>query len=376
MHDVHQRAAEDKEEYPAQILRLGVPSQLHKTSLQRPKRVEMSSSNRIDDHDSRVRFTPKEAWMAGGLTTEFMGTTMGTTTAGALMSFNFTGTGVDVYGSPSLYLASPPVLNLFTIDGGPPAQWSQDPQTWSGPSENVKMFSAQGLQYGPHELVMEVTAQGSGTWIDYLDVAGANDSSQITTIETSSEVTSSSRFSETPSSTHLQSISIRLPPGAFTASFATGASRITTTSTKHSTSTPSSKLPSTTSGGLHAPSILTISITSEATRQASAGVVKHSSSPGATATIAVGVTSGLALMLLLIVWVLRRRWQRLKGRSGKTDSEVDQFNQMNAFLHNRWLDAKLVSKSPIERPHSTFPVIYKLLGDTDEAYAAVTILGR
>ncbi|KAK1225589.1 hypothetical protein PQX77_011484 [Marasmius sp. AFHP31] len=322
-----------------------------------PKRVEMSLSNRIDDHDSQVHFTPKEAWMTGGLTTEFMGTTMGTTTAGALMSFNFTGTGVEVYGSPSLYLASPAVLNLFTIDGGAPVQWSQDPRAWSGPSSSVKMFSARELQYGAHALVMKVTAQGSGTWIDYLEVA-ANDSSQITTMGTSAELTSSSRFNETPTYTRsLPSISIPLPPSAPTTSFAPGASRITTNSAELNGSPPLSTTPSTILGEPPVPSILTISITSEATGQASAGVAKHSLSPGVTAGIAVGAIVGSTTLL-----------EETEG-----EKRQDGLGSRPVQRDKRYPDA-LVDETAIERPSPAFPVIYNLLGNNEETYGAATIL--
>ncbi|KAK1225792.1 hypothetical protein PQX77_011258 [Marasmius sp. AFHP31] len=153
---------------------------------------------RIDDHDPQVRFTPREAWVSGGSTTEYKETSRGTSNAGALMTLNFTGTGVEVFGSAALFPDSAPaVRNLFTVDGGPPVQWSQDPKTWTGPPNDVKMFSALNLEDGAHTLVMQVKAQGSGTWIDYLQVT-SNESSEITT--SSAELTSSLPPSGKPSS--------------------------------------------------------------------------------------------------------------------------------------------------------------------------------
>ncbi|KAK1215047.1 hypothetical protein PQX77_022366 [Marasmius sp. AFHP31] len=154
---------------------------------------------RIDDHDPQVQFTPKEAWRSGGVASEYKETTRGTTKAGALMTLNFTGTGVEVYGSASIRPAGLPlaVLNHFTVDDGTPVQWSQDPKNWTGSPFNVKMFSELDLEDGAHMLVMQVGVQGSTTWIDYLEVT-SNKSSEITT--SSAELTSSPPPSDKPSS--------------------------------------------------------------------------------------------------------------------------------------------------------------------------------
>ncbi|KAJ8095538.1 hypothetical protein PM082_023065 [Marasmius tenuissimus] len=230
----------------------------------------MALFTRLDDRDSRIHYTPDEAWFLEGLKTEYMGTTTGTKIAGALMNFNFTGTGVEVYGTATL---SPTILNFFTIDGGTPVQWPQNPQNWSGPRDNVKMFGVRDLEDGAHTLVMQVTVKGSGTWIDYLDIAN-NESSQQT-----------------------------------------------------SDSTPSGETPSSTSEGLH-----TTSTTSDMTGQVSVNEAKHSLSLGATAGIAVGAMSGLFLIILLIVWGLRRRWRRIKSLESSEGAEAGELDQMNSSL--------------------------------------------
>ncbi|KAJ8095543.1 hypothetical protein PM082_023070 [Marasmius tenuissimus] len=279
---------------------------------------------RIDEYDPQIHFTPKEAWFSGGSATKSMETTRGTTTAGALMSLNFTGTAVEVYGSASLYPASLAVLNLFSIDGGAPAQWSQDPRTWSGPSNNIKMFSARELQYGAHVLVMKVMAEGSGTWIDYLEVASN---------ESSPTMTSSSPFGETPSSASEKrcppSIVSSLPSGAPTASLAGMSDRIARSSIKQFSSFSPGETPSSTSEGLQPSFTVTTSITLNVTDQASTKAT-YSISPSATAGVAVGAMSGLVLMLLLIAWSLRRRWRRLDERSG--ENGASQSDQMSGSL--------------------------------------------
>ncbi|KAJ8095429.1 hypothetical protein PM082_023199 [Marasmius tenuissimus] len=255
---------------------------------------------RIDDHDPQIHFTPREAWVSGGSTTEYKETSRGTSTAGALMTLNFTGTGIEVYGSAALWpLTSPAVLNFFTVDGGTPVQWTQDPRTYAGPPNDVKMFSALDLKDGAHTLVMQVRAQDSGTWIDYLEVT-TSESSQITT--SSPELTGTPPLSGKPSSS-----------------------------------------------------------TSERLRDTD-GVL----SPGTAAGIAVGATSGLFLMLILIAWGLRRRWRRSKKRSG--ESEVGQSSQIT--------EGVLVNEIAIAigRPYSTLSVIREQhYEDTKEAAA---ILGQ
>ncbi|KAJ8095423.1 hypothetical protein PM082_023193 [Marasmius tenuissimus] len=246
---------------------------------------------KVDDHDPQVHFTPRDAWFSGGLATEFKETTRGTTTAGALMTLNFTGTGVEVYGSAPLSSVSPAVLNLFTVDGGIPVRWSQDPRTWSGPPTNVKMFSALDLEDGTHTLVMQVTVEGSATWIDYLEVT-SNESSLFTA--SSAELSSSTPPSDKPPSSTSEGLRILssltiLAPTSFLKP---------TSSTQRNTASGS---------GSPTPARGSASDTD--------GVLP----PGTVAGIAVGGTSGLFLMLLLIVWGLRRRWWRSKKRSGEAE---------------------------------------------------------
>ncbi|KAJ8095544.1 hypothetical protein PM082_023071 [Marasmius tenuissimus] len=133
-------------------------------------------ARRIDDRDSQLIFTPNGAWTPGGSQFEYMGTTIGTKTVGARMSFNFTGTGVEVYGTISGNLSNPAVSNRFTLDGGTPFEWSPSPRR-SFASYNAKMFSAQGLKVMTHSLVMVVMVNNSETGIDYVEYTPSKASS-------------------------------------------------------------------------------------------------------------------------------------------------------------------------------------------------------
>ncbi|KAK1225586.1 hypothetical protein PQX77_011481 [Marasmius sp. AFHP31] len=147
-------------------------------------------TRRIDDHDPQLIFTPEDAWFPGGTKLEYMGTTFGTTVAGARMSFEFTGTGVDVYGTISHNLSTYAVSNYFTLDDGAPYKWSRSPLVRSPSNYNVKMFDARGLKDMAHTLVMEVMVNNSETWIDYLDFMPSEPS--FTSSQSASAVSSSS----------------------------------------------------------------------------------------------------------------------------------------------------------------------------------------
>ena len=51
----------------------------------------MSAFIRLDDRDPRITYTPLSSWNGGGGSSEYRGTTVGSATAGAQMSFSFAG---------------------------------------------------------------------------------------------------------------------------------------------------------------------------------------------------------------------------------------------------------------------------------------------
>ncbi|KAK1230685.1 hypothetical protein PQX77_006216 [Marasmius sp. AFHP31] len=134
------------------------------------------------------------------------------------------------------------------------------------------MFGVQGLEEGPHNLVMEVMVGKSQTWIDYLEVSG------------STEILAS------------------LPPGV-----------ATSTVTQQTASSATSTLAPTASG-----------------TDAGGGL-----SRGAVAGIAIGGMTGAFLMLLFIGWGLRYRWRKLKEGTRRTGA-AQRLDQMNGSLVPQW----------------------------------------
>ncbi|KAK1230686.1 hypothetical protein PQX77_006217 [Marasmius sp. AFHP31] len=263
-------------------------------SLETRKNLPRSRTiTQIDDRDPQLVFTPNGAWKPGGTEDEYMETTMGTTTAGARMSFNFTGTGIEVFGTLYNDIRDSAVINMFTIDGGTSVQWSQRPVLGLPTQYKAKMFSTRGLEDGAHNLVMEVTMKDSATYIDYLEVDTSVGGS------------------------------ISLPPGVPT----TLSQQITSSTISLSAST---SLPTPTS--ITAPTV---------TPGTDAGSVL---SRGAVAGITIGAMTGVFLMLLFIGWGLRRRWRRSQERSRET--EAAQSDQVNGILvPQRSIDTLLNSQA-------------------------------
>ncbi|KAK7040306.1 hypothetical protein VNI00_009774 [Paramarasmius palmivorus] len=121
----------------------------------------------VDDRDPRVKFGPKDAWFTGGVEDEHSGTTHGTDSANASMSFQFSGTYIEVWGTIPHSKESPvkPVTQ-FTIDDGTPTSYA--PLIQKDPVRRQKMFVSKNLADGNHELRMVNTQDKGRVWIDYL----------------------------------------------------------------------------------------------------------------------------------------------------------------------------------------------------------------
>ncbi|KAL0067269.1 hypothetical protein AAF712_005666 [Marasmius tenuissimus] len=158
----------------------------------------MSSLIRLDDRDPRISYTPESGWHPRGSEPEYQNTTMGTSAAGARMTFTFTGSYIAVYGTISHKLTTSPTSNTFTLtmsgkDTTHNTTWAAAPRLDA--NYNVKMYeSPQDIEYGLYTLAMDVGVKGSDTWIDYLEL---NQTDPNANTKTS---TSSSR-SSTPNST-------------------------------------------------------------------------------------------------------------------------------------------------------------------------------
>ncbi|KAL0056624.1 hypothetical protein AAF712_016771, partial [Marasmius tenuissimus] len=121
-------------------------------------------------------------------------------------------TGVSLYGTISNVGSDKAVLNRFTLDGGDPVTWSQEPRATA--VYDTPMFVGRGLEDGMHMLVMVATVEGSHTWIDYVEVDPGETPSSSTsfTISTSSKL-STSISSDVPGQTSAASVKYSLSLG-------------------------------------------------------------------------------------------------------------------------------------------------------------------
>ncbi|KAK1231550.1 hypothetical protein PQX77_005342 [Marasmius sp. AFHP31] len=175
---------------------------------------------RVDDTDPRLVYTPLEKWYRAGVEAEFMSSTHWTATADAQMVFQFkgwsffrivepqlilsgtSGTKVSVFGTISSNVPQPAMFNLFSVDDREPVPWSAaagKPAVY-----NQLFFSSPTLEDGVHTLTMNVTVNGSQTFIDYLEF----ESSQLS-LTPLSESSSSSSSSST--STSLATSGVPIP---------------------------------------------------------------------------------------------------------------------------------------------------------------------
>ncbi|KAK1230205.1 hypothetical protein PQX77_006714, partial [Marasmius sp. AFHP31] len=246
---------------------------------------------RLDDTVPSLVYTPADAWEIGGVDGEYNSTTHGTRIAGARMQFIFTGTGIDVYGTKSFNMSTAPATNRFTIDGGNPVTWSASPN----PDRvfNTSMFSTRGLSEGTHALVMEVTVENSETWIDYLQVVRMvlPPSSTPTTASTPGTQTITKTFTvSTPSNGRpITSVVPRTSPtSSSTASFS------------HST-TVGVVSPITVSTAMNAsPSVAS-------TAPPTVSDIHSTLTSGTIAGVSIGGTLAVVLVVLCLLFCLRRR---------------------------------------------------------------------
>uniref|UniRef100_A0A0W0EUJ7 Uncharacterized protein n=1 Tax=Moniliophthora roreri TaxID=221103 RepID=A0A0W0EUJ7_MONRR len=153
---------------------------------------------RVDDMDSRISYTPANAWFLGGVSEEYNSTTHGSQSILAEMSFQFNGTSITVYGTITHRADIPSPVDVFALDDSLPVRFA--PTVQAGVAQrHVRMFFSPPLKDGLHTLIMRRTVDKSESWIDYIDYTPS-----AATLA-SGEGLSSSSSSPLPSSTTNQS---------------------------------------------------------------------------------------------------------------------------------------------------------------------------
>ncbi|KAG2344514.1 hypothetical protein BDR05DRAFT_882397 [Suillus weaverae] len=123
----------------------------------------------IDDRD--FSFTYEGSWFLGGSPqVEYDNTTTGTTTAGSIALFSFTGVSVSVFGTVG------PINYAGQDVGAPVSSYQVDDQpavTFKAPAQegtlyHYNFFTSPTLGNGPHQLKITNLNQSSYLWLDYV----------------------------------------------------------------------------------------------------------------------------------------------------------------------------------------------------------------
>ncbi|EDR01338.1 uncharacterized protein LACBIDRAFT_333367 [Laccaria bicolor S238N-H82] len=159
---------------------------------------------RFDDRDSRIQYS--STWVKAGTPLDYLNTTTGTDFAGSGVLFNFTGTGVTVYGSIIVWTGLLPPVSNYTIDSGMPYQFIA---TQMEESQHQQLFfRATGLSLGQHTLMITNELVDGLLELDYLEVEtsadGSTNSSSLTTPISSSLMATATHYA---TSTALQTSS-------------------------------------------------------------------------------------------------------------------------------------------------------------------------
>ncbi|KAJ7636381.1 hypothetical protein FB45DRAFT_864430 [Roridomyces roridus] len=122
----------------------------------------------VDDHDSRVHYSPSTGWTGRGDVQQFMQTTSAAVHSGSeTATFSFNGTSVIVYGK--LAPTGTGAVMAFSVDGSPPASFTAPPT--SVDSEFVVhhqiLFTADALPHGTHNLTMTQTSGDGQIFLDF-----------------------------------------------------------------------------------------------------------------------------------------------------------------------------------------------------------------
>lgn len=145
---------------------------------------------RYDDRDPSIQYSG--IWGTAGTSLDYLNTTTFTIYAGSAVSFNFTGTGVSVYGriGPTGFGYAP--LSNYTIDSGAPYTFNGTQKT--DDQHQQLFFRATGLGLGQHTLAISNVLQNDVLTLDFLEVETTGDasSSSSTTMPISTATTTQS----------------------------------------------------------------------------------------------------------------------------------------------------------------------------------------
>ncbi|KAK2459971.1 hypothetical protein APHAL10511_007977 [Amanita phalloides] len=136
-------------------------------------------SQKIDDSDPRVLYTPASAWHRTGSANEYMDTIHFTGNAGANSTLVFNGTGIGVYGTLALKESPAPVTLFYLDDDVDRAQYSAVPP----PTADLYMqrwYQSPPLNNGQHTLVVNNFLDGASIYLDYFVVTSPTSPSQST----------------------------------------------------------------------------------------------------------------------------------------------------------------------------------------------------
>ncbi|KAJ7622129.1 hypothetical protein FB45DRAFT_696117, partial [Roridomyces roridus] len=122
----------------------------------------------VDDHDSRVHYSPSTGWTGRGDVQQFMQTTSAAlhSSSGETATFLFNGTSVVVYGKVAP-TASGAVM-AFSIDDSPPASFIAPPTSADRDFvvHHQILFTSGALPNGTHTLTMTQTSEEGQIFLD------------------------------------------------------------------------------------------------------------------------------------------------------------------------------------------------------------------
>ncbi|KIP10384.1 hypothetical protein PHLGIDRAFT_240261 [Phlebiopsis gigantea 11061_1 CR5-6] len=287
----------------------------------------------VDDRDINVKYSP--GWQQQSTTAEFDDTKSGANEAGMTATLQFTGTGVEVYGSLGSWDVYGVPVSSYVVDGG-------DEATYTAPLIQPGFFEARILFYrsppldpGAHTLVI---TNKNGTkpcvyWLDYFIYTPV----VTTSLPPSSPPTTQVNAPTTQGSNSTPTLATPPPTSNSIQQGSTQQSTASQGATTHSlspvsqnnaaSSTPSSSAAFATSNGVTNTGTLlaTVNTSSTASQQAGSATPSQSASAVAAAAstsrarvssgaIAGGVVGGLAILTLLFIALLLCH-RRIRQRS-------------------------------------------------------------